>query len=281
MTMPSPFFAFHTGERRGRSARWVAAFSTALVLVALGACGGDKTKLPPGTLEPDKLLYERGTKALNDKKWITARQYFQQIVEGYPQSVYRADAKLGLGDTYLGEGGAANDVLGANEFREFLTYYPTHPRADYAQYKLAMAHYYQMAKPERDQTETKESVKEFQFFFERFPDSPLAPEVKKRYREARDRLSESDYRVGLFYYRARWYPGAVDRFKALLKADPEYTGRDAVYFYLGEALRMSGKAAEALPYYERLVAEFESSQFLQEANKRIAELKSATPSPGV
>ena len=28
----------------------------------------------------------------------------------------------------------------------------------------------------------------------------------------------------------------IDRFKALLKQDPSYTGRDAVYFYLGESL---------------------------------------------
>ena len=62
------------------------------------------------------------------------------------------------------------------------------------------------------------------------------PEVKARLRDARDRLSEADYQVGYFYYRQRWYPGAVDRFKALLKQDPEFTNRDAVYFYLGESL---------------------------------------------
>ena len=62
------------------------------------------------------------------------------------------------------------------------------------------------------------------------------PEVKAKLREARDRLSESDYLVGYFYFRQRWYPGAIDRFKALLKDDPEYTGRDAVFFHLAESL---------------------------------------------
>ena len=80
------------------------------------------------------------------------------------------------------------------------------------------------------------------------------PEVQARLRDARDRLSQSDYEVGYFYYRQRWYPGAVDRFKALLKQDPEFTNRDAVYFYLAEALVKANQKAEALPYFERLVA---------------------------
>lgn len=262
--------------RVSRPARW---FVLGLA-VLMSACGGSRSNIPAGTLEPDKLLFERGNAALGEKKWFTAREYFRQIVEGYPQSPYRADAKLGLGDTYVGEGGPANGVLAINEFREFLAFYPTHERADYAQYKLAMAHYYQMAKPERDQTETKEAIREFEAFFERFPNSKLTAEAKQKYRESRDRLSESEYRVGLFYFRSQWVPGAVDRFKAVLKRDPEYTRRDAVYFYLGEALLLDKKPAEALPYFDRLVTEFEQSEFLENAKKRIAELKAAdTPTP--
>ena len=242
---------------------------------AAGGCASSGTTLPPGTLDPDKLLFERGTEALNNKKWFTAREYFRQIVEGYPQSQYRADAKLGLGDTYLGEGTTQGQVLAVNEFREFLTFFPTHPRADYAQFKLAMAYYYQMAKAERDQTNTKEALKEFDAFFERFSSSPLADEARQRQREARDRLSESDYRVGLFYYRTRWYPGAIDRLQGLLKADPGYTNRDAVYYYLAESLAAVKREAEALPYLDKLVQEFQSSQYLERAQKRIPELKAA------
>ena len=58
------------------------------------------------------------------------------MTETYTQSPYRPDAKLGIGDTYLGEGTAEALVLAINEFREFLSFYPTNPRADYAQYKL-------------------------------------------------------------------------------------------------------------------------------------------------
>jgi outer membrane protein assembly factor BamD len=249
-------------------------FSIVVVLGASFACAGyGRNTLPPGTTEPDKFLFDRGMTALNDKKWLTAREFLKQVVETYTQSPYRPDAKLGIGDSYLGEGSAESLVLAINEFREFLSFYPTNRRADYAQYKLAMAHFRQMRAPQRDQTETREAIKEFQAFVERYPNSSLMPETKAKLREALDRLSESDYLVGFFYFRARWYPGAIDRFETLLKSDPEYSGRDAVYYYLAEAKVRTKRQAEALPLYEKLVQEFEQSQYLAEAQKRIAELK--------
>jgi tetratricopeptide (TPR) repeat protein len=71
----------------------------------------------------------------------------------------------------------------------------------------------------------------------------------------------------------KWYVGAIDRFREVLKDDPEYTHRDAVYFYLAESLRLTKKEPEALPYYERLLKEFEQSEHLEATKKRIAELK--------
>jgi outer membrane protein assembly factor BamD (BamD/ComL family) len=107
------------------------------------------------------------------------------------------------------------------------------------------------------------------------------PEVQTKLRETRDRLSEADYQVGYFYYRQKWYPGAIDRFKSVLKDDPEFTRRDSVYFYLADALVKVAKPAEALPYLERLVEEFEQSDHLVLAHKMIDELKAqALKTPG-
>jgi hypothetical protein len=57
------------------------------------------------------------------------------------------------------------------------------------------------------------------------------------------------------------------------------THKDACYFSLAETLEKSEKKAEALPYNERLVAEFEQSQYLEEAKRRIALLRTMT-APG-
>jgi outer membrane protein assembly factor BamD len=259
------------------SPRWlpyVRAVAALLLLVMATACASTSTRPPAGTLEPDKFLWERGTEALNERRWFTAREFFRTLVDSYPQSTYRADAKLGVADSFLGEGTIESSLLAINEYREFLSFYPGHKRADYAQFKLGMTHYYQMRNPQRDQTETREAIAELSTFVQRYPGSDLIADARKYLREARDRLGDSEYSVGYYYYRSmRWYPGAIERFVALLREDPEFTHRDAVYFYLAQSLVKIGRPAEALPYLDKLLAEFEQSEYLEEAKQQVATLK--------
>ena len=259
------------------------AFLAGVSLLATACASGAAKKPPTGTLEPDKFLFERGTENLTRKRWIVSREYFRQLIDSYPQSPFRADARLGLGDTYLGERSGESFVLAINEFREFLNFYPTHERAHYAQFKLAMSHFEQMRAPMRDQTETRDAIRELQTYVTRFADKDLIGEARLKLREAKDRLADWDAGVALHYFRIKWYPGVVGRLVPLVTADPEYTRRDAVYFYLGESLVKANRPAEALPYFERLVKEFEQSEFLVQATKRVAELKAlpaAAPGKG-
>lgn len=265
-----------------KAQRCLLAFATVVSLGITGCASSGAVAVAPN--EADKVLLERGNEALAAKKWISARQYFSKLLEGYPQSQLRADAKLGVGDSYLGENNSASFVYAVNEYREFLAFYPTNLRADYAQYQLGMVHLKQMLAPQRDQTETKEAIHEFQTFLDRYPNSPLLPEAKKRFREARDRQSDGELQVGTFYLHVKFYSGAIPRFRGLLESDPEYSRKDAVYFHLAESLERSGTAAgksEALPYYERLVKEFESSEFLEEAKRRIDALKGEIPAASI
>ena len=255
----------------------IRATSVLLLLAALTAataCGPKKDVIPKGN-QPDKFLFDRGTSELKSKHWLTAREYFRRILDSYPQSALRPDSKLGLGDSYLGEDTTESLTLAINEYREFLTFYPTHERADYAQYKLGMTHYKQMRSSQRDQTETRAAAQEFEVFVERYPHSTLLPDAKAKLRESKDRLSLHEYEVGVFYFKQRWYPGAIDRLKGLLKTDPGFTPRDGAYYYLAESMLKLRLNAEALPYYEKLLAEFDQSEFLERAKQRVDELKTA------
>src|SRR5687768_13208099 len=241
--------------------------------LGVGACGGP-AKLPPaGLMEADQWLFERGTEALAERKWFQAREYFRRLVDGFPQSPHREDAKLAIGDTYIGEDSIESNILAINEFREFLTFFPVSRRADYAQYKVGLAYTRQMLSPQRDQTATREAIRELEVFTQRFPDSPLRAEVAVLLRTAKDRLSQSEYEIGYFYARFNVCPGALDRFRGILVTDPGFTGRDGVYFQMAECLLKMGAPAEALPWYERLTAEFQKSEYLERAKKRVLELK--------
>ena len=245
----------------------------ALVAGALGACASAPKAPAIGEAEADKFLFDRGTEYLAKKNWLNAREYFRRLVDSYPRSPYREDAKLGIGDSFVGEGRVESLILGANEYREFLTYYPRSPRTDYAQYRLGYAQHKQMLGPERDQTATLEAIRELQRFLDSYPNSKYRPEVVKLHREARDRLSESEFKVGLLYYRVKWNQGALMRFTELVRSDPDYTKRDELFFYLAETLKRANALPEALPVYERVVKEFANSKYKERSEKRIAEVK--------
>ena len=46
-----------------------------------------------------------------------------------------------------------------------------------------------------------------------------------------------------------------------------------MYFYLGECYAKANQPAQALPYFDRLIQEFEQSEHLAEAQKRVELLK--------
>lgn len=250
----------------------VLALAVSAAAMLLAGCVRPLRMPQPGEREPDKYLFDRGSEALKSKHWLEAREYFQRLVDQFPQSTYRQEARLGIGDSYLGEGGYDTLVLAAEKFREFLRYFPLNERADYAQYKVAVAESEQMLSPERDQTPTVAAMREIEAFLRLYPNSKYTPEVLALQRTARDRLSDSEYRVGVFYFRSRWYRGALPRFESILKNNPDYLRRDAVYYHMAESLLRTGRTKEAFEMFNKLVAEFKESDYLQEANARITEL---------
>ena len=251
----------------------VIALAVVAALAAVSGCSSRQTTPPPGTAQPDRFLFERGTEFLARKNWINAREYFRRLVDTYPQSRYRADAKLGIGDSYVGENRVESLILGANEFREFLQFFPLNPRADYAQYRLAYAHHRQMLGAQRDQTATLEALREIQRFLDNYPDSKYRDEVVALHRSAQDRLSEGEFKVGQLYYRIRNYIGALNRFAALLKQDPNYSKRDAVWFYIAETFLKTNALPEALPYYDRILKDMPASEYKERAERRMVEIK--------
>ena len=268
-----------------RPTRGVGRGLTAVCLVLLGAflsnaCGSRQAELPPLTeADADDILFERGSLALEEDSWSTAREYFVQIRDNYPQSPLRARARLGIVESYEGEGTEVAYLSALNELREFLRLYPpTHELAPEAQFKVGMVYFNQMRRPERDQSETRSAILEFETFIDlyaEFADPLLLADARARLRDARDRLSDANFLVGRFYHRLRYYPGAIDRFREILDEDPGYTRRDAVYFHLADALALINRGPEALPLFERLISEFPATEYLADANLRITELKVA------
>ncbi len=251
----------------GRLGLLLGAASLAAIAVT---CGGKAPVPVAGAVDADKFLYDRGMEFLQRKKWLDAREYFRRLIDTYPRSQHRANAKLGIGDSYLGEGRVDSLILGANEFREFLNLAPHSERADYAQYRLAYATSKQMLSPQRDQTATRETLVELERFRQNYPNSKYRPDADKLYRQARDRLSDHEFEVGRFHFRQRMYAGALARFTGVMTDDPNFARKDGVMFFLAETYNRILRPAEAKALYEQLLKEYPKSKYARDAKKRLA-----------
>ncbi len=232
-------------------------FCAAALAVALAACATSEPDIATLTSNSDQAIWDAGQKAMEKKDWISARQLFRRIIDGFPQSPHGAAARLAVGETYVKEGGSTNDLLAVGAFREFLTLYPSHPKSDYAQFQVGEAYFRRRNSPDRDQTDTREAVAEFQRLLDLYPDSPLAEEARARIIEARQSLARAEFLAGYFYQRTRELCRAsIARYEVVLKEYPDYKALDEVLFRLAECLKTTGRGAEAMPHLGRLLEEY-------------------------
>jgi outer membrane protein assembly factor BamD len=223
----------------------------------------------------DRLLFEAAEKEFAKHRWATCRQYLTRIKDGFAQSPLQPATRLMLADAYFDEGGTANYILAAAEYRDFISLYPSHARAAYAQLRLGESYYKQRSGVGRDQSSTVKAVAEYQRVLDGYPSSEFVDQARQRIEACRDLLARSDFLVGFFYQRGRKaYHSAVLRYEEILKEYPEYRRTDEVLFRLGECLVLSGRFAEALPQISRLIETFPTSEHIPEA-KRLQDTASA------
>lgn len=236
----------------------------------------------PATLasNSDQVIWDAGQKALKRKQWDSARQHFKRIVDGFPQSELGPGARLALADAYSQEGGTANSILAVSAYRDFLTLYPSHPKSDYAQFQVGEGFFQQRNGPDRDQTATTHALEEYQRLLELYPASPQVEKARERIVTCRQSLARSEYLAGYFYERTRRNcRAAVFRYEGLLADFPDYAGVDEVLYRLSACLSTTGRALEAAPHLSRLIEEFPSSQYVDQAKTLLQTIPNLPPAP--
>jgi outer membrane protein assembly factor BamD len=244
-----------------KGGRW-----TLLGALLLASCGGTRPDIATLASNSDQVIWEAGQKAAEKKQWETARQHFKRIIEGFPQSQVGPQARLALADSYFQEGGTGNYILAVSAYREFLTFFPTHARSDYAQFQVGESFWRQKNGPDRDQTATAEALGEFQKVLELYPDSPKGEEARERIKACRQSLAHAEYLAGQFYQRTRQAcRAAIMRYEGILNDYPDYTGLDVVLFRLSQCLCQTGRGVEAQPHLARLQVDYPTSPLAAQA----------------
>ena len=228
---------------------------------------------------PDKILYDRAMVDIKKGRHEVGRLNLQTLINTYPDSEYLAKAKLAIADSYYKEGGSANLTQAVAGYKDFIVFFPFLPEAPYAQIQVAMTHYKQMEKPDRDRTEAKAAEEEFQTFLAKYPKDPLVPKAEQHLRDVQEVLAEGDFRIGYYYYVKGDKRASAGRLLSITKRYPLYSRSDEALWMLGDIFEKSEKKEVASIYYSRIVKEYPLSPRVDDAKGKLVAFHVPVPQP--
>jgi outer membrane protein assembly factor BamD len=186
-------------------------------------------------------LAEEGMEAYDDEDYSEAIESFEKLKDWYPFSQYAMLAELKLGDAHYHRKEYEEAIYAYEEFENL---HPKNEAVPYVVYQIGRCYFDRLMTKDRDQTMTHQAVRSFNRLIRLYPQSPYAKKGEEHIRTCQKSLAEHDFYVGRYYFKAKHYKAALERFKTVLKSYPD--------------LGIHHKALEYIPLCEAKIAEAES-----------------------
>jgi len=239
----------------------------------------NKSTEASNTVEPDKQLYDKAMDDIKHGKQEVGRLSLQTLINTYPDSEYLAKAKLAIADSYFKEGGSSNITQAIAGYKDFIVFFPFMPEAAYAQMQVAMAHYNEMPKADRDNDHARMAEEEFQTFLQKYPKDPLAPQAQQRLREVQEVLAEGQFRIAYYYYVKGDKRAAGGRLAPLTQRYPLYSKSDTALWMLADLFEKSERKDIAGVYYGLIVRNYPLSKHAADAKGKLKSFGVPIPQP--
>jgi outer membrane protein assembly factor BamD len=239
----------------------------------------NKSTEASNTVEPDKQLYDKAMDDIKHGKQEVGRLSLQTLINTYPDSEYLAKGKLAIADSYFKEGGTSNTTQAVAGYKDFIVFFPFMPEAAYAQMQVAMAHYNEMPKADRDNDHARLAEEEFQTFLQKYPKDPLAPQAQQHLREVQEVLAEGQFRIAYYYYVKGDRRAAAGRLTPLTRRYPLYSKSDTALWMLADLFEKSERKDIAGVYYGQIVRNYPLSKHAADAKGRLKAFGMPIPQP--
>jgi outer membrane protein assembly factor BamD len=231
------------------------------LLLCLAACATGK----PIETRPE-VLFREGEEFMANRRYDDAIAQWKRVKESYTSPELTTMAELKIADAQFDN---QSYIEAAASYEEFRKLHPTHEKAPYALYRLALSHYQQISGIDTDQTPVKNAVSVFEDFLKKYPTSEFAAESKDKLELCVTKQLQYEIYVGEFYYRTEKFGAAIKRLEEALTRFPKHPYHDETYYYLGAALLRNGNQDKARAAFTHLQADFPTSKYVNEARKAL------------
>lgn len=183
-------------------------------LLAVAACSGDDADGKKLESEkPVEQLYQEAAQALEDGDYQPAAKNFEEVERQYPYSQWATKAQLMAAYAQY-QGGDYDAAIGTLD--RFIQLHPGNDAIAYAFYLRAISFYERIADVRRDQSMTREAEKALQDVVGRFPDSAYARDATLKLSLVQDQLAAAEMEVGRYYLKRKIYNAALPRFQKVV-----------------------------------------------------------------
>jgi outer membrane protein assembly factor BamD len=238
-------------------------------LISLFLLSGCTSTNKKKNLSPGELI-TLGKQQVKLKSYDKAEDFFQQLLEDYPDSKERVQGLIFLANThYLDE----EYEEAKFHYQKFIELYPANRFADRAYYFKAMSDFKLREIATRDQTNTLAALEGFEETMKRFPNSTFYQRAVQKKKECLEILATSEFEVGKFYYRTGHYQSAILRLKNLREIYPNQGFADEAIYLIAESYLEEENYSEAKLNYIELLKKYPKSEFSLEARVRLRALR--------
>ncbi|MBR5784911.1 MAG: outer membrane protein assembly factor BamD [Bacteroidales bacterium] len=156
----------------------------------------------------------------------------------------------------------------------FIRKYPYSERVEEAYFMSAYCKYMESPVYSLDQTQTKEAIKDFEIYVERYPTSKHIPEINKYLDEMRYKLMKKDYEIAYGYYKIGAYNAAYVAFNDFINQYPDSEQRENAMFYIikaGYEYAINSTESKIVQRLQQVINDFDRFATLFANSKHISE----------
>jgi outer membrane protein assembly factor BamD len=264
---------------------------SALCLASLCACGHGKdgidiTKPVTGAEASNAAIaYNKGQQEKKDQNYIEATRLLEYVRTNFPYSQYSALAQLSLADMAFDR---EDWAAAATQYQDFVKSHPSHPKADYAAYRVGFAYFQDRPSDlfllppsyEKDQQPVRQALEALNRFVAAYPKSEYMPKARAMISDCRELLAAHERYVAEFYSKREQWRGAAQRYITLADTYGDLrdgkTKGDALW-NAARAWRNAKDPGDERAVLRRLVQEAPNSPHLKQAEQRLAQIPAAAP----
>lgn len=241
-----------------------------LMILVVAGCA----KIPSSSKDPIYIL-DRGNYYYTKGNYMEAEKMYQRVLNEFPDSPYRADALMGLGDSLFYQEDYDRAAL---SYVDFYNLYPTHPNVINAYFYKGMSSFNERKTFDRDQTNAIKAIEDFENITKsgRFQQGIFYGEASKNIEVCKRLLAQHIFHVGKYYFKTGSYGSTITRMEQLIMEYPNESYQDEAVFLIAESYFLKDNTKMAIEYYKRLSREYPNSPLAATANKRIAEIEDRT-----